>query len=497
MELQFKEQRCACLDPVLREIQNLEQTQELKLSDGMPDVGRVLSAWGQTVLRSKEWRSESIGFSGGIMIWVLYAPEDGSQVRCLESWIPFQMQWELPGKPPEGKIRIQCMPRFVDARSVSARKIMVRCGIGAMAEAYRPAEGVWYIPEQVPEEVQLLRRTYPVRIMKEAGEKMFSIEEELSVPASVPQPEKLLYYSVYPAVTDRKVLADKVLFRGNLNLHILYISEEGQLHSWDFELPFSQFSELSQAYTQDAQANITVNPTNLELELMDEGQLQLKSGLTGQYWVDDIQMLDLVEDGYSPGREMDMRTDQMQMSTILENRRENLYGEQKLPEDAAIAVDAQFLPDFPRQQWNDRGMTLQPSGVFQVLYYAQDGSLQSVNLRWEGKMELPADGEVDFLAIPQQLPAEAPMTGSQTVKAELPLQLTVMGNHGLPMISGIELGQPQNRKEEGPSLILRRVGEEGLWPLAKASGSTVEAIRMANRLENDPQPGQMLLIPVR
>ena len=51
-----------------------EETQEYKLPDGMPDIGRVIAAWGQVVLRGKEWRSRHIGISGGVMLWVLYAP---------------------------------------------------------------------------------------------------------------------------------------------------------------------------------------------------------------------------------------------------------------------------------------------------------------------------------------------------------------------------------------------------------------------------------------
>ena len=116
----------------------MEQTQEIKLSDGMPDIGRVLAAWGQTILRGKEWRSDSVSFSGGMMVWILYAPEDGSEERCIDGWIPFQMKWDLPERTEEGSIRIQCLTRFVDARSVSARKLMVRVGAAAMAEACVP-----------------------------------------------------------------------------------------------------------------------------------------------------------------------------------------------------------------------------------------------------------------------------------------------------------------------------------------------------------------------
>ena len=496
MELQFKEQSFSCLDGTVKEEQNLELTQELKLTDGMPDLGRVLSAWGQTLLRSKEWRGNRIAFSGGMMVWVLYAPEDGSQVRCLESWIPFQMQWELPENTQEGTIRISCMPRFVDARSVSARKIVVRCGVTALAEAFCPMEGKWYAPETVPETVQLLQRKYPVRLPREAGEKIFSMDEELSLPPSAPQPEKLLYYRVHPAVTDQKVLGDKVLFRGNLNLHILYVSEEGQLHSWDFELPFSQFSELNESFTPDVQANVLVSPTNLEMEILDDGQLRMKAGLLGQYLVEDMQLLELVEDAYSPEQMLEVRQEQLLLPAVLESRTENMYGEQKLPEDAAIVVDAQFLPHFPRQQVSDRGIMLFPSGTFQVLYYAQDGSLQSANLRWEGRGEIPADENVRMTAIPIPQQVEAPMSGSMAVKAEIPMLLTTKIKQGLPMIAGLNLGEVLAKNGDRPSLILRRATDGGLWELAKASGSTMDAIRRINQLQEDPMPGQMLLIPV-
>ena len=92
MELQFQKSACSCLEPVVRDIQNVEQTQEIKLPDGMPDIGHVLAAWGQTILRGKEWRGDSISLAGGMMVWVLYMPEDGSAEQCLEGWIPFQMR---------------------------------------------------------------------------------------------------------------------------------------------------------------------------------------------------------------------------------------------------------------------------------------------------------------------------------------------------------------------------------------------------------------------
>lgn len=498
MELQFKKSSCSCLDTPLREVQNLEQTQEIKLSDGMPDIGRILAAWGQAILRGKEWRSDSIALSGGMLVWVLYAPEDGSAPRCIDGWIPFQMKWDLPDRTPEGNIRIGCLTRFVDARSVAARKIMIRAGVAAMAEAFSPMEAQVYIPEGVPEDVELLRSHYPLRLPREAGEKTFLMDEDLTLPGSCPLPEKLVYFTVNPSLTDQKVLANKIVFRGNANLHVLYCSEEGQLHSWDFELPFSQFAELNGSHSNDAQVNLVLCPTSLELELDDEGHLRLKCGIVGQYLVDDLEMVEVIEDAYSPGRELNVQMDQLELPAQLENRRENIYGEQTIPAEANLAADVQFLPDFPRQRRTESGVSMELPGTFQVLYYGEDGSLQSASARWEGQHTMEADEDSRLVAIPGA-PQNSQVilgSGSMTAKTELPLYTTATGARGISMVTGLELGEPKEQDAGRPSLILRRVGESRLWDIAKASGSTMEAIRKANNIQEEPTPGQMLLIPV-
>ena len=59
-----------------------------------------------------------------------------------------------------------------------------------------------------------------------------------------------------------------------------------------------------------------------------------------------------------------------------------------------------------------------------------------------------------------------------------------------------ELGEEREPDGNRPSLILRRAGNQRLWDIAKESGSTMDAIRKANHLQEEPAPGQMLLIPV-
>lgn len=498
MELQFERSVCSFLDTAVREIRNQELTQEIRLPEGMPDIGRVLCAWGQIVLRGKEWRSDSVSFSGGLMVWVLYMPEEGGQEQCIEGWIPFQMSWDLPRNSPEGTIRIRCLPRFVDARSVSPRKLMIRSGTAALAEVFVPGEAETSEVRQVPETVELLRTRWPVRMPQEAGEKDFLLDEELQLPASAPVPEKLICWRMEPKLTESRVLGNKLVFRGCGNLHVLYRSREGQLHSWDFELPFSQFAELSGEYGNDAQGDLVLSPTALEPELTEDGRIRFRGGILGQYLVTDRKLLELAEDAYSPGREMEVQTRMLEVPAVLDTRRENLYGEQTLPADADAVADISFLPDFPRLRRNGEEMEVTVPGQFQALYYGADGTLHAAAARWEGSSTVPA-GENTMLLVNSGTGdgLRAAGTGGQlTLSGSVPLEMTAVTRQKLPMVTGLRVGEVLPKAPDRPSLILRRTGEQGLWDIAKAAGTTVEAIRRANGLQEEPTPERMLLIPV-
>ena len=71
-----------------------------------------------------------------------------------------------------------------------------------------------------------------------------------------------------------------------------------------------------------------------------------------------------------------------------------------------------------------------------------------------------------------------------------------MSGQSIPMVTGLELGEEKSLDPSRPSFVLKRLPTGGLWELAKASGSTMEAIRHANGLTTDPEQGKMLLIPV-
>lgn len=497
MELQFEKTVVPCLRTVVREMQAQELTQEVRLMDGMPDIGKVLASWGQILIRGKQWHNGMAGVNGGIMVWVLYLPEEGNEPQSVETWIPFQCKWDVSNATRDGNICIEPFLRGVDARSLSARKLMVRAGMGVLGEATVPSEAEFYTPGDLSEDVQLLRNTYAVQLPVEAGEKPIMLDEMLTLPTSSPELSRLVRYSLRPELIDKKVVADKVVMRGACAVNALYMGTDERLHNWDFEIPFSQYAQLDKEHENSSDAEIKLAVTDLEMEQTENG-LHLKAGMTGQYTIYDRPVFEVVEDAYSPRREIVVRTTRSDYPAVLDMSAQTVSAQQQAEMDVQEIVDLSFYPDYPLAMRDGDAVNAQLSGMFQVLGYDQSGQLRSATAHWEDDWSLPVDENARVeLSAQQTGDGQASANGSvANMHADLRINSKTFTNEGMKVVSGLDMGEMKEQDTNRPSLILRRAGDERLWDIAKSTGSTVAAIMGANELEQEPESDQILLIPV-
>lgn len=498
MEMQFDRIPVPYLKKLTDSIRSQEETLEVRLPEGMPDIGRVLGAWGQVVIRGKEWNGNDVALSCGVMAWVLYTSEDGEGVRSVEAWIPFSMRWDLPETSYDGKIMASCMLKNIDARSTSARKLMLRAVLCADVKLWQAEQAQLAMPGELPPDIRLLTSEYPVLLPKETGEKSFLLEEQISISNGV-RPEKLLYYSLQPEITDKKVMAGKVVFRGNGMLHLLYRGEDENMYTWDWELPFSQYADLDGEYSQDAALDVIPSVTALDLSVDEEGQLQLKAGLLGQYLLSDRSVISVTEDAYSPNRKLELQFEQLRLPAVLDRLETNLQAQIATQAEARQVVDVTFCPACGQSSYTDGGIRALIPGVFQMLYYDLSGELRSATVPWEESWDI--SGDRDNEAQVHILTADRPqvMVGAGTVnlRADMTAEAVISAGKGITMLTGMEVGEAEKPDPNRPSLILCRKGKRSLWDVAKETGSTVESILMANDLESEPEESRVLLIPVK
>ena len=490
MELQFEKQDVSCLRCVTDETFRREETGEVRLPENMPDAAGVIAAWGQVILRGKEWRNSGMTLSGGVMAWVLYASEDTGEMHWVDTWIPLQFKGDFPDPGREGQICAWGSVDSVDARVISARKIMVRANVTLSCRAWVKERMSVPKVEELPEDVHIRENTYPVKFCREAGEQSFALEEDMPVA----ELDSCIYYGISPRITEHRVMGDKLVYRGICNVHMLG-SKDGKLRSWDGEMSFSQFAELEESYEQEAEAYLQPVVTSMEMDYAEDGKWTAKCAIACQYVVTDREMLTIPEDGYSTDRETKLQMENVQIPCVLQME------SRSIPVTCAIDSDGLQVLDATMQAspgWLDRGenMYLMPLWS-QVLYMDAEGKTRAESCRWEEKIPMQAGenvrpgifGDTGELLV-------SPMGSKTEVSGTLNLWEMTDTCWEKPVLSGMELGENAGKDPNRPSLILRRMGKDGLWEMAKSCRTTVSAIEDANDFTTAPAPEQMVIIPI-
>lgn len=495
MQLQWDKTQIPLLRRKVWEVQNQEQTLEVRLAEDMPDIGHIICGWGQSVLRGKEWRADCMSISGGVMAWILYAPEDGSAPRSVEAWLPFNMKWNFPPSQRDGVIQTNISLHGVNARVLSARKMMVRAAVSALGEGLEPTSVDHYVPGKAEDGIQLLKMSYPVRVLVEAGEKYITIDEDAVFSAGKPQ--KLVSCMVNPRLSEQKVVGGKAVFRGDCEIHTVFMGEDAQLHSEDFSVPFAQYADLDKDYDKEAQVTAMPAVSNLEPELLEDG-VRVKCGFVVQYGILDAYLLDVAQDAYSLTHQVAADLQELNVPAVLDKRLERREIAQSAPGEFTRIVEHSCLLEQPMTHRNGMQIDVQIPGMVQVLCQDDKGDYAAVHVRFTDAWSVPAGEDTDVTVTASPVAGASVSADGEniTVRGAVDTQLTALAEQSIPMIAGIDVGEKLTEDPNRPSMILRRVGEESLWELAKNYGSTVDAIRKANTIEDVASSGQLLLIPV-
>lgn len=482
--MEWTQRSCPYLKTVLWQVQNSEQTQELRLSEDMPDIARVVCSRGQCVLRSKDRRGDSMSVAGGVSASVLYIPEDGSAPKSVEIWIPFRLTWNLPKMQRDGVMRCQCLLQSIDARLLSARKIMVRASVSVLAQILEPTDAQIFTPEETPEGLQLLKKTYPALLPREAGEKLVEFEEDVPIAGM----KKCFVCQLTPTLSEQSVAGDRLVLRGVGQLHCVYLGDDGEIHALRQDIPFAQFAQLDREYDKEAEAEVMVAVASLETE-ESEGGIHIRCGLSAQYLVWERTLLEITQDAYFPMHAVQVSTQELNLPMQLDDRAEEVVLSCGACDGKLL--DVTFLPAHPTQYREGDETHVSVGGAFQMLYEDALGELQSCVENQAQELSLPVAADAQLYNTIRSV-----ASGEDATIARLQLGMQTVSTQSIPMITAINIGEKEERDEERPSLILRRMDAQSLWELAKANGSTVEDIRKANGLAQEPEQGQMLLIPI-
>ena len=213
---------------------------------------------------------------GVALIKIIYVSEETFRIRSLTQKQVFSKAMELKEGCENGIVTANVKCDYVNCRVVNQRRLDIRGAVTIKATVSAPRQlevlsgvsgmGVQINNQQV---TALDRRLYAT--------KEFAIHEELELAYGKPAVGEFLDSTAIASLTEYRLIAKKVVVKGEIALHTLYSCTEDSSgpEIMDYTVPISQIVDLA-GVSEEYQCVIRFDITSVELILKQNGEGECK-----------------------------------------------------------------------------------------------------------------------------------------------------------------------------------------------------------------------------
>lgn len=501
MELELNRTHLAGYDTVLDTTIFQEETLETIVPDASPDILRLIDTQGKILLKGKAAADGRAALTGTARLAVLYLPDGGTGPCRLEVQIPVSVAVE------DQNIKTGCqiiaIPRVTgaDTRTMNPRKVVTRVEIAVDVKVFQASAAALCTGiSAVDGTVEQLTQVHRPMCIAAVQEKQVSFEDDLNIPAGRPAAEELVNSRVELSCQESKIIGNKLIFKGEAAVQLLYRPVGGGLDTADFTLPFSQITEVA-GVGEDGGCSVDVILSGAEFVLGGDGRTVSASlSMLAQAVVREERSVELLDDTYStcctvraervPYQYRVCHSEGVGRQTVREIIETGMQIKTVVDSRCAVGRLTQT------REGEELRMTAQV-GVTAVCV-TEDGEYCAVSRGLEVgcAVEMPEDCACSFSCQCGNLIA-TPTADGVEVRFPLDFPYRALKDAHAMVVRDVSVENDANDDGEHPSIVLR-VTEEGerLWDVAKRYGTTIGDIVKANDLASEqPAGGTLLLIP--
>ena len=509
---EFSLRKATALSPLLYPDLIQEQSIELDcvLPDYCPDFFRLLHCTAAAQIISRSLNDSGMSYTLKVRLRVLYCTENSPAVCEISQSLEYQKQVSVPQEIAalSPQLLLSAAPAYLNCRAVNHRRLDLRGAVNVrvsfagtrQTEMLSGAEGS-----------HIYCKTAPLTCISDIlhTEKKFTLSEDIRLSDTQPALLSVLREQIDLSVSETRILAGKLIVKGEAAVTLLYSSEQG-VETVTAAFPFSQIAEQS-GLTDGMPCSVTAELTDLLLtqEAENNGDvrllhcdLQILLHCTAVRTSETVMLTDL----YATDSPLQLQHSQAPLLTAPVSVSETLRLRQVLRSGDAVftkvyAAWAEPSGTETAEHTENGGIVL--SGSLLCCVLGADAENKPVML----EEKLPFTWELPNLLPGQPLPPlrvqSCPYTlsgsDSVTVQPELLLSGNIMQQTDRSVLTDAVPDPEQQPAGSEPFAVRLYFGqpEESLWEIAKRCRTSAEVIREENDVSGETlaQP-QMLLIPI-
>jgi len=484
---------------------------DIIVPDVKPDLLKILQTDAVAILNKKEVTDGGYNVGGKVDFTVLYVPESAKGVCSLSATADFINNENHPLAKAGMFMDVICDVEHLEFNLINSRKINIKAVVGIDTHIMEK------LPLSIPtdmegEDVMMKKERMHglCRVLQKNDE--IKLTDELTIPQGKPTIETLLKSDVALRNKEIKVIAGKIVVKGELSICSLYISEgDGMATFVENCLPFTEIID-AQGISEDNYNNIdfqviksSVNATadaDGDLRMLD---CDIKLGVSISS--DERISEDVIADVYSTSKKLNISSSNIEVDSLTESIdvshtiKENVMPAEGLPPINHI-YNVVSKPYISSAEAQDGKIILEGVIDTYILYISSKEDSPVYNFKAEVPFSIVLDapgasagdkvrGKITVNHISYNLNA----AGEIELRMVLMVSAATFHKNTVNVISDIT--EEEFDEKDAPSIVLYFIQKgDTLWDIAKRYHTKEEYIRKLNNIEGDVlKEGMQILIP--
>lgn len=468
------------------------ETADSIVPDTFPDIGRVVCAYGVASIKDQSPQNDRLLVSGVVKTTVVYQPEEGGGLRRLSIPISFAHIEDCEGLDANTVCYVQCSVAGIEATAVNSRKLSVNAQLCFEMDGYQKADCT--VTESVSgTDIELMCKPCTVSLIEQTQVSQFTVLEDVNLPDAADL--ALLHTQCALRVSECRAMHGKVVLKGEAAITCLALQEDDAVRVLTSSTPFTQIIEMNDVSENDMVA-ARLSAREVDCRLEPDGLLSYTIGGSALFTVRRMQTLKNIDDLYIPGKQLHLKEEKVTIHTMPPTTQAMAEASETLQtaQRASHIISSTAVCCGVKQKEKDEAVL---TTSVQILYLNEDQQLCSLQRTLPLTVSCTSRGVLSQV----ELNTRATPSGEQGIALAVSMtgQIAAESRCTFRNIDSYEVSESEG-VNSGITLVLRFIDQEQpLWDIAKACGTTVNAIRQANELPSEAAAvsNTMLLIPIQ
>ncbi len=481
---------------------------DFSLPDYCPDILKILKCRAVSRISSRSLNGRTVTVEGCVTATCIYT-DDRNRICAYEYQYPFSKNFESNVDCDGAEIICKTRCEYINCRAVTNRKIDIHGAVG-ITVTLKKRKCTEIISDYDEPTTELRRGNAPATSPIGRNEKYIVIEDEIECGNGQPNIRSIIRYDANAAVRECKILAGKVMVKGELVIGILYCGEEGAPQTVRSTLPFSQLLEI-EGVNDGCECESCAEIAYIDIKPRfsgdgDEKSFRLNAKIlisSEAYCNNDI---DIITDAYSRKYEAEITRCEIDFERICRSISETFSCKKTLdfPEESLCEI-FDIRCEAEKRSVNFENGMLCVGGTLIACIIAKDSegvvNYYEKPIDFEYKIQIEDGGEI-MHCDPKITVLSCGYTlngaSSMEIRCELCISAAVYEKRRIPLIVDIhtDIKRPVARCLDSAMTICFAMGGENIWDIARKYGASVEEIRKINDISGDTlEDNCMILVP--